>query len=328
MAESSYWTSLHAQLHQTLRQRQLLAKRGRVLIAVSGGQDSLCLSKLLSDLQPKWQWQLGIAHCDHGWASDVGIAAWVKQFTQTLDLPFYLKTTTGLKETEAAARQWRYGALIEIAREENFQFVVTGHTKTDLGETLLYNLLRGSGTDGLQSLSWQRPLSKDIQLIRPLLNISRPETLQFCQQFQLPIWEDEVNQNLRYARNRIRQELIPYLKTHFNPQVETALAQTAEVLRAEVEYQEQVVTTLYKKVAQEPRKINRRELKNSPLAIQRRVMRQFLQTYLPSAPTFGQIEALTNLISAPNRSQTSSLPGGAIAKVQQNEIILEFLTDN
>ncbi|MGB3695011.1 MAG: tRNA lysidine(34) synthetase TilS [Spirulinaceae cyanobacterium] len=328
MAESSYWTSLHAQLHQTLRQRQLLAKRERVLIAVSGGQDSLCLSKLLSDLQPKWQWQLGIAHCDHGWASDVGIAAWVKQFTQTLDLPFYLKTTTGLKETEAAARQWRYGALIEIAREENFQFVVTGHTKTDLGETLLYNLLRGSGTDGLQSLSWQRPLSKDIQLIRPLLNISRPETLQFCQQFQLPIWEDEVNQNLRYARNRIRQELIPYLKTHFNPQVETALAQTAEVLRAEVEYQEQVVTTLYKKVAQEPRKINRRELKNSPLAIQRRVMRQFLQTYLPSAPTFGQIEALTNLISAPNRSQTSSLPGGAIAKVQQNEIILEFLTDN
>ncbi len=329
MVKLSNWTSLHAQLHQTLRQRQLIAKRGRVLIAVSGGQDSLCLSKLLRDLQPKWQWQLGIAHCDHCWASDVGIAAWVKEFTQTLDLPFYLKTATDsqpipLKETEAAARKWRYGVLLEIAREEDFQFVVTGHTKTDLGETLLYNLVRGSGTDGLQALSWQRPLNKNIQLVRPLLNISRPETLQFCQQFQLPIWEDKVNQNLRYARNRIRQELIPYLKTHFNPQVETALAQTAEVLRGEVEYQEKVATTIYQKVTKEPRKINRLGLQNIPLALQRRVMRQFLQTYLPKAPSFEQIEALTNLIKAPNRSQISSLPGGAIAQVEKDKIILVF----
>ena len=329
MAQFSGWTPLHAKLHQTLRQKHLLPKHKRVLIAVSGGQDSLCLSKLLADLQPKWQWQLSIAHCDHCWASDQGISAWVKEFSQTLNLPFYLKTATDsqetpLKETEAAARNWRYGALLAIAREEDFPYVVTGHTQTDLGETLLYNLIRGSGTDGLQALCWERPLSKNIQLVRPLLNISRQDTLQFCQQFQLPIWEDEVNHNLRYARNRIRQELIPYLKAHFNPQVETALAQTAELLRGEVEYQEEMATNIYQEVVQVQKKINRLKLQKIPLALQRRVMRKFLQVYLSKAPNFEQIEALTNLIRAPNRSQTSSLPGGAIARVQENEIILKF----
>src|ERR687885_2649503 len=244
MSNRSSWTPLHARLHQTLRQRRLLPQHQRVLIGVSGGQDSLCLTKLLLDLQTKWGWQLAIAHCDHRWQLDAGLASHVQQIAQTWALPFYLQIAPEVTTSEAAARQWRYQALIEIAQAQGYQDVVTGHTKSDRAETTLYNLIRGSGADGLQALTWKRPLSCGLQLVRPLLQVTRIETLQFCQEHHLPIWEDSYNQDLKYARNRIRQELIPYLQTHFNPQVEMALAQTAELLRADVAYLEEAAKEL------------------------------------------------------------------------------------
>ena len=71
---SKIWTDLHSRVHQTIKQQALLSPQAKLLIAVSGGQDSLCLLKLLFDLQSKWQWQLAIAHCDHQWSYDQGIA--------------------------------------------------------------------------------------------------------------------------------------------------------------------------------------------------------------------------------------------------------------
>ena len=315
-----YWTSLHTKLHKTLLQRSLLPSKARVLIAVSGGQDSLCLGKLLLDLRSKWGWQLAIAHCDHQWATDVGIAQRVGEVAQSWNLPLYIKEAGGLKETEAAARRWRYQALIEIAQAHDFAHIVTGHTKSDRAETLLYNLIRGAGADGLAALTWQRSLTPTISLVRPILELYRRETLEFCQQFELPIWFDAVNQSDRYARNRIRGELIPYLQDRFNPQVENSLAQTAEILRADVEYLEITANELLKSAAIENR-LNRLNLRQASLALQRRAIRQFLPTVMSRQPNFEQIEAVVNLITAPNKSRTSTLPGGAIAEVAGEWII-------
>lgn len=320
MPDKPTWTPLHCRLHQTCRQRQLLGQQQSVLVAVSGGQDSLCLLKLLCDLQPKWHWQLAIAHCDHRWATDAGIAARVRHLARDWGLPFYLQTAPDLEETEAAAREWRYQALVEIAQRQGFRTIVTGHTLSDRAETLLYNLIRGSGTDGLQALSWQRSLTANLQLIRPLLNVSRQETGQFCQQFQLPVGEDAVNHNLKYARNRIRQEVIPHLQAHFNPQVESAIAQTAEILRADVEYLELQGQELLAAATSNSKApslaLSRPILRSAPLALQRRAIRRFMQTKLAIAPNFAQIEAVTRLLSAPNRSRTSTFPGGRAAEVQ------------
>jgi tRNA(Ile)-lysidine synthase len=228
--------------------------------------------------------------------------------------------------------------LTEIARSHNFQDVVTGHTKSDRAETVLYNLIRGAGADGLQSLTWQRPLAEEIQLVRPLLDVTRAETFQFCQEQNLPIWEDAYNQDLHYARNRIRRELIPYLQTQFNPRVEAALAQTAELLRADVAYLEEVANEL-RLQAMAPMsgeeqdafptastgvslRLNRLVLRQASLALQRRVMRQVLATVQQTAPNFEQIEEMTALITAPNRSRTSSFPKGLTAVVEGNWIVL------
>ncbi|NET03238.1 MAG: tRNA lysidine(34) synthetase TilS [Merismopedia sp. SIO2A8] len=332
------WTLLHARLHQILRQRQLLPKQRQVLVALSGGQDSLCLAKLLLDLQSKWGWHLAIAHCDHRWPWDAGIAAHVEGIAQNWGLPFHLQTAPEITTSEAAARQWRYHALMKTAHSYGYQNVVTGHTKSDRAETLLYNLIRGAGADGLGALTWQRPLAAGVQLVRPLLEVSRAETLQFCQHQQLPIWEDAYNQDLKYARNRIRQDLIPYLQTYFNPQVETALSHTAEVIRADVEYLEQAAAQLRQEATVSVKgneldteakisrsqilRLNRLILRRASLALQRRVIRQILVRAQQVAPSFEQIEAMTALIHAPNRSRTSSFPGGTSAFVEGDSIVL------
>ncbi|MBD0340839.1 MAG: tRNA lysidine(34) synthetase TilS [Microcoleus sp. Co-bin12] len=376
MAESSNWTHLHAQLHRTLLHRQILPSHQRLLVAVSGGQDSLCLIKLLLDLQPKWGWNLGIAHCDHRWRSDSEASAnHVEQLAKNWGISYYLETASDIPKTEAAARQWRYQALTEIAIAHNYPYIVTGHTASDRAETLLYNLIRGSGADGLSALTWTRPLlfrlpildfrlgnsgenpnsqisadfrlenqdensqskiqnlKSKIYLVRPLLEITRAQTGQFCQEQKLPIWEDSTNQDLQYTRNRIRSELLPYLETHFNPKAQQALAQTAELLRADVEYLELAASDLLQRAMspiadnpqvnfQLPVKLNRRILREAPLALQRRSMRQLLQQILPSAPSFESVEKLTSLIVAPNRSQTDPFPGGDIGGVENPSIIL------
>ncbi|HEY9644147.1 MAG TPA: tRNA lysidine(34) synthetase TilS [Coleofasciculaceae cyanobacterium] len=315
------WTSLHARLHRSLRARDLLPKQRSLLVAVSGGQDSLCLGRLLLDLQPKWGWRLAIVHCNHGWRSDANAnAASVEQLANVWQLPYFSATALNLPHTEAAARQWRYQVFTTVAEAEAYSHVVTGHTASDRAETLLYNLIRGSGADGLQALTWKRQLESGISLVRPLLEITRTETGQFCQDAGLPVWEDYTNQDWQYARNRIRQDLLPYLQAHFNPQAEQALTQTAELLRAEVEYLEAVAEQWWERVIESspaamPR-LNRSVLQDAPLALQRRVMRRFLQQMLPIAPNFDHIEKLVGLIQAPNRSQTDPFPGGAIAQVQ------------
>ncbi|MEG3919197.1 tRNA lysidine(34) synthetase TilS [Microcoleus sp. T3_A4] len=379
MAESSNWTHLHAQLHRTLLHRQILPSNQRLLVAVSGGQDSLCLIKLLLDLQPKWGWNLAIVHCDHRWRSDSEASAnHVEQLAKNWGISYYLETASDIPKTEAAARQWRYQALTEIAIAHNYPYIVTGHTASDRAETLLYNLIRGSGADGLSALTWRRPLldfqlpildfrlgnsgenpnsqiladfklenqdensqskiqnlKSKIYLVRPLLEITRSQTGQFCQEQKLPIWEDSTNQDLQYSRNRIRSELLPYLETHFNPKAQQALAQTAELLRADVEYLELAASDLLQRAMspiadspqvnfQLPVKLNRPILREAALALQRRAMRQLLQQILPSAPSFESVEKLTSLIVAPNRSQTDPFPGGAIGRVEHPSIILHI----
>ena len=317
------WTPLHSQLHQCLIDRQLLPIGANILLAVSGGQDSLCLGQLLRDLQSRWQWQLAIAHCDHGWVQDIGIAERVAQVTARWMLPFHCETTANLPETEAAAREWRYQALLRIAQTTGSNYLVTAHTQTDRAETLLYNLVRGAGADGLCAMSWQRQLTPEISLIRPLLAVNRAQTGEFCQEYLLPVWEDAYNQNLKYARNRLRLEIMPQLAADFNPQVESHLARTAELLRADVEYLESVAREWYQQaLGEQGVKIDRLMLKSIALSLQRRVIRQFLTQALGKMPTFSQIENTILLINAPNRTRTSTLSHGLAAEVSGKWIVV------
>lgn len=341
------WTPLHARLHQTIRHRGLFAKGQSILIALSGGQDSLCLAQLLFDLQPRWDWNLAIAHCDHRWAIDSPqLPAHVQSIAETWHLPFYLASApdeVAQDSREATARRWRYQALTKLAQAHHFSSITTAHTASDRAETLLYNLIRGSGMDGFSALRWSRSLTADINLVRPILNMTRAETGNFCDVAGLPVWDDPANTDLRYARNRIRNNVLPYLQQHFNPNIESILATTSEVIQADVDYLEAEANRLFQNAVDYQclvqrqtfkdvdevaetldgypiLRINRHVLQSQPLSLQRRVMRRCLFAILPKAPTFEHIEKLSALIDAPNRSQTDPFPGGAIAVVDHDWI--------
>lgn len=330
------WSLAHAKLHTLLRKQILLPKNSSVLIAVSGGQDSLCLARLLIDLQPRWQWSLGLVHCNHRWRDDsADNAAYVCKLAEKWNIPAWVETANVTLSNEADARQWRYETFAKIARDQNYLYVVTGHTASDRAETTLYNLIRGTSIDGISSLPWHRPIDPHkptVTLIRPLLSFSRQDTSDFCQQQQISVWEDSSNSNPKFRRNRIRQELLPYLREHFNPQVERSLSQTSEITAADVAYLQAQAAKLYAQVVTEvvpasdsssPTKndrsweIDATQLRLAPLALQRRVIRQLLHHSLPQSPSFQQIEALIDLLQAPNNSRTGTYPGELVAQVRK-----------
>ncbi len=308
---------------------ELLPRHAHLVIAVSGGQDSFCLAKLLQMQQAKYDWRLTIAHCDHRWREDSAANAdHVRQLAQSWGLDFCLREAGKPMRSEAAARQWRYQMLIEIANSIQSQHIVTGHTRSDRVETVLHNLMRGSGADGLAALPWRRSLTPEINLVRPLLNVSRQSTADFCQENQIQVWEDSTNQNLDYRRNRLRLETIPYLQNHFNPQLETAIAQTAELLQEDVLYLEQQARKFFEEGisvienAEHP-KLHRQLLAHQPLAMQRRITHQFLSRYLPHQTSFEDVEKFLSLINAPNRSQAAPFKGKIIAFVEHPWITLK-----
>ena len=322
---------LRANLTAVLKsQTEILPKNASLLVAVSGGQDSLCLAKLLQMQRAKFNWNLTIAHCDHQWRSDSSAnAEHVEKIAREWGINFCLRSAELPLTSESSAREWRYAMLVEMAKANNCNYVVTGHTRSDRVETLLYNLMRGSGADGLASLTWMRSLTDEIKLVRPLLNVSRHETLGFCHEQQIPIWEDSTNQNLDYRRNRLRLETIPYLQEHFNPQLEMVIAQTSELLHSDVIYLESQarsffvdnMTVLWDEHA--PR-LHRQRLQEQPLALQRRIVRQFLSRYLVHQVNFEDIERFLDLLAAQNRSQSAPFKGNISAFVEHPWIVLHI----
>lgn len=310
------WGIYHARLHRTLKSQQWLPQGSRLLIALSGGQDSICLTRLLLDLQPHWHWSLAVVHCDHRWRTDSAAnAAFVQELAQRWHLPCEVVRAPEMPKTEAAARSWRYQVFETVAKALSCTHVVTAHTQSDRAESLLLHLLRGASPDGLATLLPCRSLGA-VQLVRPLLGMTRAETAAFCREHQLPLWQDETNQSLDYRRNRLRLEVIPYLQAHFNARVEQVLAQTAELLASDRAYFEAEVARLAPAVIREhPPALNRLRLRKLPLALQRRLIYHFLCCHLQGGVNFGVVEEVRSLIAAGNGQQTSTLSRGCHLRV-------------
>lgn len=224
----------------TLRDHELLHPGERVLVAVSGGPDSLALLLILAVLRPKHGANLTAAYVDHGIRASSERTAdreLVAATAARLDVPFVwtsadLRVATHGRSPEEAARLARYIALARLARQEGAATVAAGHTRSDQAETVLLRLLRGSGLHGLAAMTPSAPWPVPVpayapRLVRPLLRITRAETEAYCAYHEVTPRRDVENSNPRYTRNRVRHELLPTLRA-LNPRIEDALLNLAD----------------------------------------------------------------------------------------------------
>ena len=208
----------------------------------------MALVGLLLNLQPQHRWRLVLWHGDHRWRRDsTAQALELQAWARGRELPLLLDSwqrVAGESPSEAAAREWRYGCLALRARQLASRRVVTGHTASDRAETLLLHLARGSHRRGLASLGRSRVLAPGIELARPLLAFSRPDTARICRQLDLPLWLDSSNLELQFSRNRVRQEVIPVLES-LHPGAARRMARSAQQLaEAELAQEELLVLAL------------------------------------------------------------------------------------
>lgn len=224
-----------------IREQRLLRRGETVVVAVSGGPDSMALLDLLTRLRDEWQVRLHVAHLNHqlrGAAADAD-EAFVRAECQRARLPCTVRQThvaevaheRGLSE-ETAARQARYEFLQEVAGQIGAGAIAVGHTCDDQAETVLMRLLRGAGAEGLCGIRPARPLGR-YRLVRPLLTLWRHEIERYLRSRRHRWRVDASNRDPRYLRNRIRHVLLPLLEQEYQPRLREVLFRTAEALQAD-----------------------------------------------------------------------------------------------
>ncbi len=270
----------HTLLKQ-VRQLGLLVPGDRVVVAVSGGADSVALAQVLSAWRERLDLELAVAHVEHGLRGKESLddAKFVEQLARRLGLPFYLKRIN-LKpllrkrqgeSVQAVARERRYEQLQAVAREWGGTKVAVGHTQDDQAETVLIAMLRGAGLAGLSGM----PARREPCVIRPFLRVSRSEIVQYLDEKSCGFRVDSSNADPKYVRNRLRRELIPLMKT-FNPGVVSVLSRQAAILREEHRYLNEVAKASLESVevgrANDRVVWSRARLLSLPVPIQRRMI--------------------------------------------------------
>ncbi len=323
--------SFAAKIKETIAKYHMLSRGDRVLIAVSGGPDSVCLLHVLCELREEFNLRLEVAHVQHGIRGEEARedARFVAEMAARLGLPFHLKELNlprlkaerGKGNLEAMAREARYGFFAEVAEKRRIQKIALGHTRDDQVETLLMWLLRGSGRKGLGGMA---PVLKDedarmkAEVIRPLIESSREEVVAYLASKRVKYCTDRTNADTGLLRNWLRLELLPQLRGKFGSDLYERLAHLADLMRDEEEVLRGLTESLLGKITNEG-DLLREALVEQPKATQRRLVRLWLEEKLGSlrGVEFEHVEEILRLIS-------SGPPQGRVAIPKGREVVRRY----
>lgn len=304
-------------------------------MAHSGGPDSTALLMVLDALGREMDLELIVAHFNHGLRGKFSDAdeKFSRKLTQKLGWLFCSKrmdrkiSKKGISPEDFYRRQ-RYNFLEKTAADNKANKIALGHNLQDQAETVLLNLLRGSGLEGLKGILPKR----DGMIIRPLLETSKDEIIAFLDKSGIPYRHDRSNESMMYLRNQIRRELIPYLKVKYNPKIEENLSRMAEILRVEDEFiQKQVEKALKSQSVR--RNQNRILLKTGFLkklsqAVRWRLFKSLLEDFSPAKNgiTFLHVMSVDNLVQKSETGKKIVLPFKIEARFEYDNLILERKT--
>ncbi len=324
------------QMHRFIAKHKLIRDGEIVLVAVSGGADSLALLYGLHALHTQLRCHPHVVHLNHRLRPEADTdAAFVRQHAEHLNLPCTIQEVDvsrlakqGKRSLETAGRNARYQFYDALCSETDATKVALGHHQDDIAETVLMNLIRGSGTDGLKGIMPVR----DMKFIRPLIEFTRQQIEAFLTSIDVVPRQDATNTDTRYLRNRIRHELIPRLENNYNPNIKAALNRTADVLGTESEYLNTITRTAFEacriQTGQETIILDREKFRQHHLALQRRILRQSVSKMLGAISDlyFAHCNAMLNLIEGDAPNAVLPLPNGLQFRRAYQRIIFERKT--
>jgi tRNA(Ile)-lysidine synthase len=295
--------SFRRRVAEAIKGQQLIERGDHIVVAVSGGPDSVALLSVLHGLAPSWNLSLSVAHFNYGLrgAESDDDAAFVVRLCARFNIPYRcerltlsdnLSKLTKGRSLQEAAREARYAALLRLCESLGANKVAVGHTRDDQAETVIMWLLRGAGTTGLSGMPALR-----LPFIRPLLVVGRTAVLSYLREQELDFREDSSNATSMYLRNRVRHHLLPVL-TRFNPAILEGLARQADILREDDTCLDSMAEEQFAFVARalgnNEWTLDRTRLLALPLALQRRVIRKAVQhtTGVNRGPSFGAVSLL------------------------------------
>lgn len=327
---------VHAVLRQVVeavRRRRLIQSGDRVLVAVSGGADSVCLLTLLHEARERALLsgiELRIAHVNYGLRGEEseGDEVFVRALGTRLGVPVSCERVRLLPKSGGAlqsrAREARYEFFGRLLREHGMTAVATGHTADDQAETVLLWLMRGAGTGGLAGI----PVKRGGGIIRPLLGVTRQQVLDYLKYRGMSYRSDSSNGTAEYRRNRIRQKVLPALRA-LNPRITEALARGADILAADAavlnEIEQERWGTVAKEVSSGRVVLDGERLAVEPLGLQRRLVRRALTAVRQGQEglTFRHVSDILDRILEGAHGAGLNLPGGVRVWRNRDFIVME-----
>lgn len=302
-----------------------------VLVAVSGGQDSLALLHVLRDLQEEIGVSLRVAHLDHRIRGEKSAAdaRFVQELCSQWDVPCQVGVCDVPKQAaeegtsmEQAARRARYEFLRETAAKHGCHKIALGHTASDRAETVLLNLLRGTGLKGLRGIP-----AVNGQVIRPLILVRREETATYCTACGLQFRLDETNLDVEgNLRNRVRLQLLPLLRQNYAPHIDESLQRLADAVCGELQWTEELVAEAYATATAQGEGLQLRlqRLQQLPCGLRNRVLMRALEELLGDLTGIGarHIAALEGLVLGGKVGAEVRLPFEVWAKRGYNKLVI------